>query len=143
MRYFVDTSVLVAGCVRRHPHFPRAWPLMQSVVGGTEGVISCHSLAETFSALTSLPLAPRILPAEAEMIIGANIRPHFRAHAVTDGMYERAIQACVRYSLPGGKVYDALLIECARAAVCDRLYTFNVADFRRLAPELADRISAP
>lgn len=129
--------------VCRHPHFSRARPLLQSVVEGEEGVISCHSLAETYSALTSLPLAPRILPAEAERIIGANIRPHFRRQALTDAMYDRAVQACVRHSLPGGNVYDALLIECAREAGCDRLYTFNLGDFRRLAPDLAERIVAP
>ncbi len=39
--------------------------------------------------------------------------------------------------------YDALLIECARASNADRIYTFNLADFRRLAPDRADRISAP
>ena len=143
MRLFVDTSVLVAGCVRRHPHFPRARPLLQSIAEGAEGVISCHSLAETCSALTSLPLAPRILPAEAERIVGANIRPHFRRQVVTDAMYDRAVQACVRQSLAGGSVYDALLIECAREADCDLLYTFNVGDFRRLAPDLSARIVAP
>ena len=143
MRLFFDTSVLVAACVRRHPHFPRARPLLESVVAGVEGVISGHSLAETYSALTSLPLAPRILPAEAEMIIGANVRPHFRRQALTDAMYDRAVQVCVRHSVSGGGVYDALLIECAREAGCDRLYTFNVADFRRLAPDLVTCIVAP
>jgi predicted nucleic acid-binding protein len=143
MRWFLDTSVLVAGCVRRHPHFHRARPLLQSIAEGTEGVVSCHSLAETFAALTSLPLTPRILPAEAEAIIAANILPRFHRQAVTDSMYARAMQACVRQSLPGGRVYDALLIECAREAACDRLYTFNVVDFQRLAPDLTDRISAP
>ena len=143
MTIFCDTSVLVAGCVRRHPHFARARPLLQSVASGEEGVISCHSLAEAYSALTCLPLRPAILPVEAEAIINTNIRPHFRLQAVTSTMYERAVQACVRRSLPGGKVYDALLLECAREAGCDRIYTFNVSDFRRLAPDLAERISAP
>jgi len=44
---------------------------------------------------------------------------------------------------PGGKVYDALLIECARAAACDRIYTFNRTDFERLAPDLQRAVAVP
>ena len=40
-------------------------------------------------------------------------------------------------------VYDALLIECARKAARERLYTFNVAGFRMLAPDLSPRTVAP
>jgi predicted nucleic acid-binding protein len=144
MKIFCDTSVLVAGCVRRHPHFPRARAVLESVADGRdEGLISCHSLAETYSALTSLPLVPRILPAEAERIMEANIGAHFKPIAVTKKMVLRAIDSCVRRSLPGGKVYDALILECARKARCDRIYTFNVEDFRRLAPDLESKIAAP
>ena len=144
MEVFCDTSVLVAACVCRHPHFSRARPVLHAVAGGRDrGVISCHSVAETYSALTSLPVAPRILPAEAERIIKTNVKPHFGLIQVTSTMYERAVDACVRQSLPGGKVYDALLIECARQTDCDRIYTFNVDDFTALAPDLATRIAAP
>ena len=144
MRIFCDTSVLVAACVRRHPHFPRARAVLDSVVAGRdEGTISCHSEAETFAALTSLPLTPRLLPAEAERILQVNIKPHFRLVPLTASMYGKAVEACVRQSLPGGKVYDALLIQCARKARCERIYTFNVEDFRRLAPDLAGSIVAP
>jgi predicted nucleic acid-binding protein len=144
MTIFCDTSVLVAACIRNHPHHPRARPVLESIAGGKEvGWISAHSLAEVFSALTSVPLAPRILPSEAQAMIAANIRRHFRMVAVTDRMYERAIEVCVGRGLGSGKVYDALLIECARAVPADRIYTFNLSDFRRLAPDLSDRLSAP
>jgi predicted nucleic acid-binding protein len=144
MRWFLDTSVLVAACVRRHPHFPRASTVFRSVLDGeAEGVISRHSVAELFSALTALPLQPRISPAEAELLVTRNILPRFRFQDLSLSMYEAAIRACASRSLPAGHVYDALLIECARAAECDRIYTFNVVDFRALAPDLADRITAP
>jgi predicted nucleic acid-binding protein len=144
MKVFCDTSVLVAGCVRRHPHYPRARAVLEAVARKRdEGAVSCHSLAETYSALTSLPLVPRLLPAEAERMIQVNVRQYFRVIQVTVAMYERALDACVRQSLPGGKVYDALLLECARKARCQRIYTFNLDDFRRLAPDLLDRIASP
>ena len=144
MTGFCDTSVLVAACIRKHPHYERARPVLEAIAGGKEaGVISTHSLAEVFSALTSVPVVPRILPSEARAIIATNIRRHFQLVAVTPEMYERAVEVCVGRGLGGGKVYDALLIECARHSKADRIYTFNLQDFRRLAPDLVDRLVAP
>ncbi len=144
MTVFCDTSVLVAACIRKHPHYERARPVVNAIASGTDkGVASAHSLAEMFSALTSAPVAPRILPCEAEDIITANVRQHFQFVAVTLAMYERAVAVCVGRGLGGGKVYDALLIECARDSHAERIYTFNLQDFRRLAPDLAGRLAAP
>jgi predicted nucleic acid-binding protein len=144
MTIFCDTSVLVAGCIRRHPHFTRARAVLTSIAAKRDdGFVSCHSLAETFSALTSLPLVPRILPVEAESLIRVNIRSHFQMVLLSGAMYERAVEACARRSLVGGKVYDALLLECARKSKCEKIYTFNVEDFRKLAPDLVERIAAP
>jgi predicted nucleic acid-binding protein len=53
------------------------------------------------------------------------------------------MDVCVGRGLGGGKVYDALLIECARQAQSERIYAFNLQDFRRLAPDLTERFAAP
>lgn len=144
MTVFCDTSVLVAACLRHHPHHDRARPVLEAVAGRRDtGSISTHSLAEAFSALTSVPLVPRILPSQAREMVSTNIQRHFKTIAITAGMYERAIATCADLGLGGGKVYDALLLECARASRAARIYTFNLKDFRRLAPDLAERIVAP
>lgn len=141
---FCDTSVLVAASVRRHPHYARARPILEAIAAGRySGKISTHSVAETFSALTSLPLAPRILPLEAQQIVATNVLRHFALVTVSAKMYARAVSACVSRSLGGGAVYDALLLECARVAKSARIYTFNTKDFMALAPDLAARIQAP
>jgi predicted nucleic acid-binding protein len=94
MTVFCDTSVLVAACIRQHPHYGRARPLLETIASGKErGVISAHSLAEAFSALTSVPVAPRILPSEAMEIIATNIERHFALVAATPEMYARAVAA--------------------------------------------------
>jgi predicted nucleic acid-binding protein len=117
---------------------------LESIASGEKiGFVSVHSLAEAFSALTSAPITPRILPSEARDIIATNIRKHFKLVAVTSEMYQRAIEVCVGCGLGGGKVYDALLLECARHSQADQIFTFNLQDFRRLAPDLVTRISAP
>jgi predicted nucleic acid-binding protein len=144
MTFFCDTSVLVSACVRQHPHYTRARVVLEAVVTRqSQGVISIHSLGEMYAVLTSLPLMPRILPAEAERMIAINVTQHFRLQSVTGAMYQAAMERCVRQSLAGGKVYDALILECARAADCERIYTFNTRDFCCLAPDLAPRIAAP
>jgi predicted nucleic acid-binding protein len=144
MTVFCDTSVLVAACIRKHPHFGRARPVLEAIAAGKDvGIISSHSLAEAYSALTSVPVVPRILPTEARVIIATNIQRHFQIVPVTPAMYERAMDVCVGRGLGGGKVYDALLIECARQAQSERIYTFNLQDFRRLAPDLTERFAAP
>jgi predicted nucleic acid-binding protein len=144
MILFCDTSVLVAACIRNHPHYERARPVLEAIAGGRDkGLISAHSLAETYSALTQVPVMPRILPSEAMSIVTTNIRRHFEMVAVTAEMYDRAIESCTAHGLGGGKVYDALLLECARQSNADRIYTFNLHDFRVLAPDLAVRMAAP
>ncbi|MEI6563308.1 MAG: type II toxin-antitoxin system VapC family toxin [bacterium] len=144
MTVFCDTSVLVAACIRKHPHYERARPVLESIANGEKvGFVSIHSLAEAFSALTSVPIIPRILPSEARDIVATNIRKHFQLVAVTPEMYQRAIEVCVGCGLGGGKVYDALLVECARHSQAEQIYTFNLQDFRRLAPDLVTRIAAP
>jgi predicted nucleic acid-binding protein len=144
MTAFCDTSVLVAACIRKHPHYERARPVLESIASGRDdGVMSAHSLAEVFSALTSVPVMPRIMPSEARSLIVANIQRHFRLVAITSDMYERAVEVCAARGLGGGKVYDALLLECARFSKAERIYTFNLKDFRLLAPDLSVRIAAP
>ena len=144
MTVFCDTSVLIAACIRKHPHYERARPVLESIASGAmTGFVSVHSLAEAFSALTSVPIIPRILPSEARDIIATNIRKNFQLVSVTTEMYQRAIEVCVGCGIGGGKIYDALLLECARHSQADQIYTFNLQDFRRLAPDLGTRISAP
>ena len=61
MTVFCDTSVLVAACLRSHPHYERARPVLEAVAARREvGVISAHSFAESFSALTSVPLGQQL-----------------------------------------------------------------------------------
>ena len=144
MKIFVDTSVLVAGSVREHPHNIRSRAVLhEAATGKHEFLISAHSVGEVYSALTNLPLQPRITPIEAQTIIANNIIPHFQRVAVTAKMYETAITRCTEAGLAGGIIYDAILLECARRAGVKRIYTLNERDFRRLAPDLASVICVP
>jgi len=57
MKVLADTSVLVAAHLPAHTAFPVAssW-LNRAKLGAFELVVSAHTLAETYSVLTRLPL---------------------------------------------------------------------------------------
>jgi predicted nucleic acid-binding protein len=107
------------------------------------GAISRHSIADCYSALTTLPLQPKIAPLEAKQLIESNILSHFRTIALSEKIYRAGLLRSVAIGHRGGIVYDALILECAITAESERIFTFNYRVFRSLAPELADRILPP
>jgi predicted nucleic acid-binding protein len=108
------------------------------------GCINAHGLAEFYSVLTRAPFAPRIHPAEAGRFLDDNILPFFELVALSVDDYKAVLHSCSIAGLVGGVVFDALHLHSARKAGCDRVYTFNVKDFRSLAKgDLVGKIAAP
>lgn len=145
MKVFLDTSVLVAGSVQSHPHYPQAILALQRIASAQDrGFISMHSLAETYATLTRLPLRPRIHPSEAARIIEAGIIPHVEVVPLEKADYVETIRHTAEGGWIGAKIYDALLLRCAARCGVERIYTFNIGDFRQLAPAgLQEKICAP
>ena len=144
VKVFFDTSVLVAASEQGHPHHGQALPALRRVTGRKDhGFMSVHSIAEMYAALTRLPVQPRIHPAEAARIITDNVMPHFEMVPVGKKDYTEALKLVGDGGWGGAKIYDALLIGCATRSGADRIYTFNLADFRQLAPNLEEKICAP
>jgi predicted nucleic acid-binding protein len=145
MQVFLDTSVLVAASESSHPHHAQALPVLRRVAKGEDrGFIGVHSIAETYAALTRLPVQPRIHPNEAGRIIRENIVRHFTIVHAGEAEYLQALAAVQDSGWPGTKIYDALLLACAARSGAERIYTFNLGDFRGLAPaELQARICSP
>lgn len=144
MRIFLDTTVLVASVVREHPHHSRALPVVQRVLSRRDtGFVAAHGLAEMYAVLTTLPISPRVGPDAARRLIVDNVVPHFEIVALSAREYGRLIGSVAERNVLGGAIYDALQLMCAEKASVERIYTFNVAHFRRLAGELAGRVSLP
>ena len=135
MNIFFDTTILVAGSEQSHPHYAQARPALLRVAAGQDkGFMALHSAAEVFAALTRLPVQPRIHPVEAVRIITDNIVPHFEVVHLGNEDYLEALEAMASGGWIGAKIYDALLLRCAIKRAVERIYTFNLADFRKLAP---------
>ena len=144
MKIFLDTNVLVAACVEEHEHHARALPLVESVHDGkVEGVVSAHSLLETYAILTRLPRSPRITPLQAAQLVEENIVEHFGVVALTGKDYGALAHRLGQENIVGGKAYDALHLECASKSGAERIYTFNVRHFMELGSHLSATIAAP
>jgi predicted nucleic acid-binding protein len=145
VKAYLDTNVLVASCVQEHPHHLQAFNLVQRVKERKlAGCISTHGLAEFYAVLTRAPFTPRVHPAEAGQLLDDNIVPYFELVALSAHDYKTVLRSCASAGLIGGVVYDALHLHSAQKASCDRIYTFNVKDFRSLAEAgLAAKITAP
>ncbi len=145
MNIFFDTTVLVAASTLSHPHYAQARPALLRVASGEDkGFISAHSIAEVYAALTRLPVVPRIHPVEAQRIIRGNLLPNFELVPVSTEDYLDALGNVSGKGWSGAKIYDALLLSCAEKCAADRIYTFNLGDFRALASaEMLAKICAP
>ena len=145
MDIFFDTTVLVAASEQSHPHYTQARPALLRVAAGQDkGFMSQHSIAEVFAALTRLPVQPRIHPMEAARIVTENILPHFEVVPLGKKDYLEAMNIMASGGWSGAKIYDALLLRCAARCSVERIYTFNLGDFRQLAPAgLQAKICAP
>jgi predicted nucleic acid-binding protein len=145
VKAYLDTNVLVAASVQEHQHHVPAFDLVKAVKEGAfQGCISTHGLAEFYSVLTRAPFTPRVHPAEAGRFLDDNVLPYFELAALSADDYKTVLRYCTNAGLIGGVVFDALHLHSAQKAGCDRVYTFNVKDFRDLAPSgLSDKISAP
>jgi predicted nucleic acid-binding protein len=142
---FFDTTVLVAASEESHPHYAQARPALLRVASGHDkGFIAVHSIAEVFATLTRLPVQPRIHPVEAVRIVTDNILRHFEVVPLGKEDYLEALNMMANGGWIGAKIYDALLLRSAAICKVERIYTFNLRDFKQLAPaSLQQKICAP
>ena len=144
MRVLLDTSVLVGAMVEAHPAHAVALPWLQRVRDGVDvGLVAAHSLAELYAILTTLPVQPRIPPAIARQLIGRNILGVCEVVSLSGEDYAAVIDHLSGLGIIGGATYDALILHAASKAMADRVVTLNEQDFRRVYPDLADRITSP
>lgn len=142
-RCYFDTSVLVAAAVAQHPNHEPAFSRLKDIASKKqEGFVSAHGLAEFYSLVSRAPFKPPLHPADvwklAEGLILANLvtlRAKDYVELTKHGAHE---------GWTGGRIHDAVHVRCAQKAHCSRIYTFNVKDFRTLAPpDLRSLVMAP
>ena len=145
MKWYFDTSVLVAATVNTHVHHSRAQSVLEAFHEGKHrGYLSTHSLPDVYYVLTRTPFRPTVRPIHALKAIEDQIINHMALVSLEPDEYIEIVRRAAIEGWIGGRIHDAVHLQCAAKMKCDRVYTFNVRDFRALAPgNLADKITAP
>jgi len=141
MKVFFDTSVLVAAALKQHPHHRRSL----AAIAETDRQTACcgaHSLAELYSVLTRLPGNDRLGGDQALLVLDG-VEQKMEVISLTAREYSAAINESSAAGVLGGRIYDALLAECALKARATRILTWNVAHFRSLRPEISVKVHTP
>jgi predicted nucleic acid-binding protein len=138
---FFDTSALVATFWGDHPHHEASLKAFVSVSKST-GACAAHSLAEVYAVLTRLPVRPVVTPADAFLFI-KEIEKRLTVVVLDERMYIDTIQQAVGHRLTGGLIYDALILRAAEQSNAKSILTWNIGQFRRIAPSLSNRIRTP
>jgi predicted nucleic acid-binding protein len=129
---YLDTGVLVRALLQAHPSHAECFRLVNNYA-----VSSCHSLAEAFNTLTG---AFKIRNDTAsEMVQSLLNQINFEAIALRD--YLLVIGEARQRGIQGGIIYDALHAGIARRLKVEKLITYNLTNFRHVAPDL--EVSAP
>ena len=141
MKLFFDTSVLVAACVEGHEHHERSLALL-SRADRKNGCCAAHSLAEVYATLTGLPGKLR-MSADQALLFLDSVEERLETVSLDAREYPLAIREAASAGIIGGTIYDALLGMCALKARAGRIYTWDVADFRRLGADIARIVQTP
>lgn len=138
---FFDTSALIAAFWGDHPNHAISVRLFGRATRA-DSMCAAHSLAEVYAVTTRLPVKPAIRPEQAMLFVQETIA-RLMIVPLEEPDYIAVLQEATERGVGGGRIYDALIAQCARKAGARTIYTWNVRDFERVAPDLADRIKTP
>ena len=144
MKWYFDTSVIVAASVASHTHNAAAAAVLDALVAGKhDGYVSAHSLTEVYSVLTRTPFPLRLQPDQVLRLIETSILGCMKLVTLDAGEYEDVVRRSAAHGWIGGRIHDVIHLQCAAKMECDRIYTLNEKDFVALSPAaLADKIVA-
>ena len=141
MKWFLDTSVLVAAFYLDHPHHEPSFELFARATP-KHACCAAHTLAEVYAVMTRLPVKPPVAAEQAVLFL-ETMRARLTIVALNEGEYFDAIEQAAARGVVGGKIYDALIVRCAVKSRAETIHTWNIADFTRLAPEATPRVRTP
>jgi predicted nucleic acid-binding protein len=141
VKFFFDTSVLVAAVSVQHVHHE---PSLAVYLAGNKNQAGCaaHSLAEVYATLTRLPGKQR-MSGDQTLFFLDQIKDRLKTIILDNEEYYSAVAEAAAEGVVGGMVYDALIARCAIKARAETIFTWNIDHFRRLGPEVAKRARTP
>jgi predicted nucleic acid-binding protein len=141
VKSFFDISVLVASVLAGHEHHERSFALLAKAER-KNACCAVHSLAELYATLTRLP-GKFGLSADHALLALDSVAERLELIPLDGRDYQHAIRKAATENIVGGTIYDALVGQCALKAHATKIYTWNVAHFRLLGPEIAGKVQTP
>ncbi len=128
--FTVDANCLVATVSAWHEHHHSVWrELTNRLAAGEEMVVPLPALTEAFSVLTRMPKPQRMNPQDAWMSLEASFVVTSRIYAIDGGAGTAFLARSAAAGVGGGRIYDAIIGECARLAGARALVTLNPTHF--------------
>jgi predicted nucleic acid-binding protein len=141
VKWFFDTSVLIAAFLEDHEHHESS---LAAFVAADKKHAGCaaHTLAELYSALTRLPGRHRLSGDQVLLFLEA-IEERLAIVSLDSDDYFSTLRVSAAGGIVGGMVYDALIARCAIKGKAETIYTWNLDHFRRLGADVAKRVRTP
>jgi predicted nucleic acid-binding protein len=92
--------------------------------------------------VTRLPKPLRQAPETVNLFLDALGR-RVSFISLSDAEYMDTVERLSRLRIAGGRIYDALLLACARKVKAEKIFTWNVNHFRAIASDLSSNIVEP
>ena len=141
MKFFFDTSVLVASFLDGHEHYARSFAVLADA-NRKNACCAAHSLAELYATLTRLP-GKLALNVDQALLSLDSVVERLELISLEASEYRHAIRQAANEGILGGTIYDALVGQCALKARASSIYTWNVNHFRMLGSEIAAKVRTP
>lgn len=144
MKVLFDTSVLVPALIVNHAKHSVCFSRLKAAESKQiQGFISTHSLAETYSVITRLPIQPRITTQQSFQTIIIDVLQYLEVIPLLSNDYQIAIAQMATLNIPGGGIFDALIAQAALKAEVDVILTLNPNHFTRLRSAIATLVQVP
>jgi len=141
MKEFFDTSVLIGAFWRGHPNHDASLKLV-GAANKRKSACAAHTLAEVYATMAALPVKD-VIPPEQAFLFVQETRDRFTIVSLDEDEYFETIAQAAARGFVSGRVYDALLLQCAAKVKAERIYTWNLKHFRTIHPDAADRMRTP
>lgn len=135
MVFAIDASCIVAAVCDWHANQQAAIAeLDRRLDRGETMAVPAHALTEAYSVLTRFPAPHRIASVEAWRLLKTSFSDLGRVVSLTAPQHVALLKHLAKGGVAGGRVYDAIIAECAVRAGASALLTFNARHFEP-APE--------
>jgi predicted nucleic acid-binding protein len=121
--------------VRPHPYHERVVAeIGRRLAAGDALIMAAPALVEAYSVLTRMPLPRRLSPDNAWRLLEADFLDQAAEIVAPDAAaYRDLLSSAPGQGTAGGRIYDAVIVACARAARVDAILTCNERQFVPLA----------